>query len=85
MDEYAKTILGMRHTLAYLEKFAETDASAVSEVERTRQLITAAECGDATELRELLARPMPDHYGGTGWQHVVALSKSLLETLENRK
>jgi hypothetical protein len=82
MQDYERRVEGLRQVLLYFENAAKEAPIFAPEVERTRLIIAAAERRNGEELRELLARPMPDHYGGTGWHYVVAMAKLLAEDFE---
>jgi hypothetical protein len=78
-EEVRIRLLGLRAVLEYFETAASTEPAFAPEAERANLLLTALESGRFSEARELLSLPMPEHYGGTGWQYVIAVAKELLD------
>ena len=81
MDEYSRMVQGLKQVLSYLEEFAEESDVFAPEAEVTRLIVDAAERKSGKEILELLSRPMPNHYGGTGWRYVVSVGKELAASL----
>jgi hypothetical protein len=65
MDEYGRSILGLKNVLGYLEKFAATEACFQPEVERTRLIIAAAERRNGEELGGITLSQWPSYWRKT--------------------
>lgn len=81
MDDFDKSIVGLRNVLGYLEAQGPDDEGFAAEAARTRLIIDALVAGQGSEAIRLIELPFARQYGGSGWQHVVSVGRELAQQL----